>query len=199
MTSNYTASMNTLRESVQNRFHEGFLQSEQISPTQGLCQIYRRILVGTDFSVISKLAIEQALKLATQNNAELLIAHCFTVPNCVQFAPHAAYASWEEQCRVEAKRKIGPIIEKARKEELKVHMLILSGLPDEAIMQAAKRLDVDLIVIGTHGRRIVPRLFLGSVAAAVVLRAPCAVLTVRSPRHERPSTSNKVSMGQRLE
>lgn len=155
-------------------------ETEQTMPVYHKGQIYRRILVATDFSDTSRIAIEQGLKLAKQSNAELLVAHCFTVPNCVTFAPHVAYASWEEHCRAEAEKNIGPVIERAGKENLKARMLILSGLPDDAILQAAKRLDVDLIVIGTHERRTVPRLFLDSTAAAVVLRASCAVLTVRS-------------------
>lgn len=78
-------------------------------------------------------------------------------------------------------------------------MLILSGFPDNAILQAAKRLEVDLIVIGTHGRRTVPRFFLGSIAAAVVLRAPCAVLTVRPFKREKLPRPRKTDPGHRAE
>jgi nucleotide-binding universal stress UspA family protein len=52
-------------------------------------------------------------------------------------------------------------------------------------LEAAKRLDVDLIVLGTHERRGASRFFSGSVAAQVVARARCPVLTVRSSYRER--------------
>jgi nucleotide-binding universal stress UspA family protein len=136
--------------------------------------------VGTDFSPASTPAFEQGLKLARQNRAELLIAHSYTPPGCISFMRPEAYGEWEKQCRTEAEKQIGALIQEARKEKVKAHMLMLSGLADDAIVEAAKQLGVDLIVIGTHGRRGVSRFFLGSVAARVVARAPCAVLTVRS-------------------
>jgi len=153
--------------------------NEQIIPPQRSGQIYRRILVGTDFSPASTPALEQALKLARQNGAELLIAHCYTMPGNISFMPSEAYGEWEHRCRTEGEKSIGALIQKARKEGVKAHALVLTGLADDSIVEAARRLDVDLIVIGTHGRRGVSKILLGSVAARVVPLAPCAVLTVR--------------------
>jgi nucleotide-binding universal stress UspA family protein len=80
----------------------------------------------------------------------------------------------------DGEKNIGLLIQKAQKEGVKAHKLLLQGLADDAIIEAAHRLRVDLIVVGTHGRRGVSRFFMGSVAAHVVSRAPCAVLTARS-------------------
>jgi len=150
------------------------------APAQCPGQIYRRILAATDFTAASTPALKQALKLAKQNHAELLIAHSSTEPASLSFMSADSYDAWEKQCRTDAEKNIGALIQKARKEGVKAHMLELSGLADDAIMEAAERLGVDLIVLGTHGRRGVARFLLGSVASQVVARARCPVLTVRS-------------------
>ena len=144
-------------------------------------QIYKCILFGTDFSAASGPAFDQALKLARQNGAELLIAHAFVPPDSLSYMPPECYHQWATQFRAETEGRISALIQSARKNKVKAHMLILSGPADNAILKAAKQLGVDLIVIGTHGHRGVSRFFLGSIANQLVTRAPCAVLTVRPP------------------
>ncbi len=166
------------------------LESEpKIQPVvQAQCpgQTYRRILAATDFTAVSTPALKQALKLAKQNHAELLIAHSSAIPGSLCFiATPDPYDEWEKQCRTEAEKNIGALIMEARKQGVKAHMLELSGLADDAIVEAAERLGVDLIVLGTHGRRGVSRFISGSVAALVVARARCPVLTVRSSARKR--------------
>jgi nucleotide-binding universal stress UspA family protein len=58
-------------------------------------------------------------------------------------------------------------------------VLIKAGDPRDMINRTAQELGVDLIIMGTHGRRGITRALLGSVAETVVRSAPCAVLTVR--------------------
>jgi nucleotide-binding universal stress UspA family protein len=58
--------------------------------------------------------------------------------------------------------------------------LVLEGIPHDRIVRAARSTRADLIVLGTHGRTGLGRVFLGSVAARVVTLAPCPVLTVRA-------------------
>jgi nucleotide-binding universal stress UspA family protein len=57
--------------------------------------------------------------------------------------------------------------------------VVVAGDARDAILETAEALNADLIVMGTHGRRGIPRLVLGSTADHVVRRAPCPVLTVR--------------------
>lgn len=59
---------------------------------------------------------------------------------------------------------------------------VLSGMPAEVIVDEAKRLRADMIVVGSHGRTGFTRFFLGSVSGAVVSHAPCNVMIVRVPR-----------------
>jgi nucleotide-binding universal stress UspA family protein len=67
---------------------------------------------------------------------------------------------------------------------------LTSAAPALAIVEYASANGIDLIVVGTHGRRAVAHLLMGSVAERVVRTAPCPVLTVRHPEHEfiRPDT-----------
>jgi nucleotide-binding universal stress UspA family protein len=172
--------MNTLCDTAPNRLQENDLETEQNFPPERQGQIYKRILVGTDFSAASNSAFEQGLKLAKQNGAELLIAHACTTPNTLCFMPPESYGEWELHCRAEAEKNIGSLMQEAQKTGVKAHKLLLQGLADDAIIEAAQRLGVDLIVVGTHGHRGVSGFFMGSVAAHVVSRAPCAVLTARA-------------------
>ena len=170
---------------ILKEIRENDLKTEPVIPAQCPGQIYRRILVATDFTAASTPALEQGLKLAKQNHAELLIVHSSVTPASLSFMNADSYDEWEKQCRTDAAKNMGALIQAARKEGVKAHVLELPGLADDAIVEAAERLDVDLIVLGTHGRRGVSRFFLGSVAAQVVARARCPVLTVRSSRRER--------------
>jgi nucleotide-binding universal stress UspA family protein len=63
-------------------------------------------------------------------------------------------------------------------------LVTLRGSPFVEIVRYAKQHDIDLIVMGTHGRGPIAHMFMGSVAERVVRKATCPVLTVRSPEHE---------------
>jgi nucleotide-binding universal stress UspA family protein len=68
--------------------------------------------------------------------------------------------------------------------ELKPELVLRPGTVHVEIVRYAKERDIDLIVMGTHGRGLVAHAVLGSVAERVVRYAPCPVLTVRNPQHE---------------
>ena len=80
----------------------------------------------------------------------------------------------------DAQRRLGRLVAQARKNGVRAKGLLLAGIPHDRIVRAARSTRADLIVLGTHGRTGLGRLFLGSVAARVVTLAPCPVLTVRA-------------------
>jgi universal stress protein A len=145
-------------------------------------KMFERILVATDLSPASTPALEQSVKMAKQDGALLFIAHAYQEPGLVELshAPAKVFQEWDKKLREGVERKLRPLVEYARKEGVEAEGLILTGFADETIVKAAKEKDVDLIVMGTHGRRGAARLFLGSVAARVISTAPCPVMTVRS-------------------
>ena len=145
-------------------------------------KIFQRILVATDFSPASTPALKQAVKMAKQDGALLLIVHAYQEPGLMELshAPAEVYREWDQKLRDGVERKLRPLVEYARKEGVEAQSLLLTGFADEAIVEAARQQNADLIVMGTHGRRGAARLFLGSVAARVISTAPCPVMTVRS-------------------
>ena len=81
--------------------------------------------------------------------------------------------------RQHGQEQLERLLVKARRAGARARGLLMEGTPAEQIVLAAKSERADLIVMGTHGRTGLARLFLGSVAERVVSAAPCPVLTVR--------------------
>lgn len=121
----------------------------------------RQILFPTDFSDAARLAGTTAVDLAHQFGARLHVLH--VVPPVTDPTPAPANL---RAVAAELDRGLSPVT------------VITSGLPARQIVAYARKNAIDLIVIGTHGRTGVTRALLGSVAEAVVRRAPCRVLTV---------------------
>jgi universal stress protein A len=90
--------------------------------------------------------------------------------------------SWvelEARARHAAERRLALAVDGARRSGLRASAKLIEGPPAEAIVRAARRGSADLVVIGTHGRSGLGRLFMGSVASRVLQLARCPVLTVR--------------------
>lgn len=88
-----------------------------------------------------------------------------------------------------ADRRIQKAVSASRADQIVRDRIIFPGDPVEVILDQAKSVKADLIVMGTHGRRGMSRLMLGSVAESVVRRAGCPVLTVKAGVRERPEAS----------
>jgi universal stress protein A len=141
-----------------------------------------RILVATDLSKASVPAFREAVGMAKDNGAELLIAHVYRPPNLIEAESVApgVYQEWDENLRTDVEERLQPWVEDARRQSINVRSLVLPGVPYEAIARAVQENQVDLVVMGTHGRKGASRFFLGSVAARVISTAPCPVMTVRA-------------------
>ncbi|MBI2162005.1 MAG: universal stress protein [Candidatus Rokubacteria bacterium] len=135
----------------------------------------RQILFPTDFSDASRLAGTTAFDLARQFGARLHVLH--VVPPVTDPTPAPAHLRAVAE---ELDRGLSPVT------------AITSGLPARQIVAYARKNAIDLIVIGTHGRTGVTRALLGSVAEAVVRRAPCRVLTVPPELHAAPPAAREM-------
>jgi nucleotide-binding universal stress UspA family protein len=143
----------------------------------------KRILFATDFSKASAKAFEQAIEIAKDRGAELLIAHAYQPPAIVPTDAYLSAAMYEEldtKLRDVAFRQLERFVGEARERGVAAKPFLLAGPAFEAISEAAKELRAGLIVMGTHGRTGAARFFLGSVASRVTSTAPCPVLTVRA-------------------
>lgn len=129
----------------------------------GTVLAFSRILIGSDGSPCSRLAWNAALSLAKQAHS-LLVA--------VSVAP-------DEYALPAAKEIVQNLQLKANQRNLLVEARVLSGEPDEAMVQEALKYKVELIVLGSHGRTGLKKLLLGSVAERVIGHAPCPVFIVK--------------------
>jgi nucleotide-binding universal stress UspA family protein len=143
----------------------------------------RRILYATDYSKASGRAREKAVELAKDYDAELWVVHVI-VPTTAYFSEQEfggaeLYTKLEESAKQEAEGSMKKLMATLEKAKVKARSLLLRGSPHEQIVKAAKSKKADLIVIGTHGRTGLSKLFMGSVAGRVISTATCPVLTVR--------------------
>lgn len=142
----------------------------------------RRVLHPSDFSRASAAAFTRAVALAKASRAELVLAHVMSLPVPMAgdgYIPPRVWEEMEASSRAYAQKQIDALVAKARKAGVRVKTLLLTGVPHERIVKAARSQRADLVVMGTHGRTGLKRFFLGSVAERVVASAACPVMTVR--------------------
>jgi nucleotide-binding universal stress UspA family protein len=143
----------------------------------------RRILHATDYSKASERALQEAVDFAKQNNAELVVVHVIqpVVPYVAGEDIGAAelYVKLEESTKQDAQASMNKLTQRLERLGVKVKSLLLKGAPADQIVKAAKNRKADMIVIGTHGRTGLSKLFMGSVASRVISMAQQPVLTVR--------------------
>jgi len=138
-----------------------------------------KVLVATDFSNDSQLAVQQARAHAQLTGASILIVHVVQGPATVQgegMLHDGAYAD-ESAPALRRLLDIADVITDAPTE-----VRVLRGEPSDAILRAAEDANVSMIVMGTQGRTGVARVLMGSVAEQVVRNASCPVLIVKRPK-----------------
>jgi universal stress protein A len=145
----------------------------------------KNILVATDFSEVADAALEYGRSFARQFGASLYLLHVVDEIAATNVGVEGYVANLsdvqrdiEEVARRQLARRIDPASAQALTE------VLIAGAPAQGIVDYARSVPIDLIVMGTHGRSGVSRLFIGSVAERVVRLAPCPVLTVHCPQRE---------------
>jgi len=134
---------------------------------------FDKILCPVDFDGNSLLALKIATELAQERKAILHLLHVVEMPPGPEVA--LPIGKMEAAARTKLELLAAERVDGKAHYEIKVMM----GDPGVEVLQAAKRLGADLIVMATHGRKGLRRLVLGSVAERVIREAPCPVLTVR--------------------
>ncbi len=142
-----------------------------------------QILVPTDFSETAEHGVVYAFQLAQALSAKVHLVHVYFVPVPPESAGLAT--SMFSDAEEAAEELLQAATAKYRDLPTFASNRVTTGDPVLAIIDAAKEVAADLIVIGTHGRRGVQRMLLGSVAESVLRSAPCPVLTVRLPESHK--------------
>lgn len=145
----------------------------------------RTILVPVDFSACSRKALQYAIPLAREFGAAIALIHVVHV----NYAAGPEFGAMdfplvEADLRKNAEGELAKLAAAEIQGQVAFVCLVRSGLEVIEIVDAAKKLESDLIVISTHGRTGLKHVFMGSVAENVVRLAPCPVLVVREQEHE---------------
>ena len=145
-----------------------------------------RILAAVDFSEHSDVVFQYASEFSRMFRAEVILCHVVEPADMISQLPPGGEGYFppnlpqlqEQQARKAFEQQVPKYAFAGTRVEIPV------GSPFVEIVQLAREENVDLIVIGTHGRGAIAHALLGSVAERVVRKAPCPVLTVRRGQHE---------------
>jgi len=145
----------------------------------------KSILFPTDFSEGSAQALQYAVDMSKRYGAKLYVIHViYDIAKATGwYVPHVSMDEMYKDIQEGAKKEL----ERFGVEELarvkNVERRVITGVPHEEIINFVSANKIDLVIMGTHGRKGIDKILFGSTAAQVVRHAPCPVLTVRLPVH----------------
>jgi len=147
----------------------------------------RNIMFVTDFSEGSANAMPYAADMAKMYGSKLYIVHVVydVAKTAGWYIPHVSMDELYMELEKGAKKELDKAFVDQMRGLTNVERVVLKGIPYEEITRFAAEQKVDMIVLGTHGRRGIDRLLFGSTAEQVVRNAPCPVLSVRLPDHQK--------------
>ncbi|MDG4475268.1 universal stress protein [Thiovibrio frasassiensis] len=140
--------------------------------------MYKKIMVGYDGTKFSDCALKEAIGLAKESGAKLLLVSAPEINLELQAMAPEANEMMEKKARTDLDLAAAKVKKAGVPCETKI---ILTSSAQAALVETAKKSKVDLIVLGTHGRTGLVRLLMGSTTARVIGHAHCNVLVVRCP------------------
>jgi len=135
-----------------------------------------RVLLATDLSETSARAADEAIRLAADTDAQLVVLSVID-PGRLRL-PGGTFLRRVDQERARIDTAVQALVRRARAAGARATFLVWEGDPAEAIVAASESENIDLIVLGSHGRGLLGRLVLGSISAQVSEHARCRVLVV---------------------
>jgi universal stress protein A len=140
------------------------------------------VLVPLDFSTYAEQALDYAIALAQKLQARVTLLHVIQPPAVVKVEggiwPSSTFL---QDLEAAVTRDMEGYLARVTAAGLAGEIAVVHGVPFQEILDTAKARQVDLIIMGTHGRTGLSHVLLGSVAEKVVRLAPCPVLVARQP------------------
>ncbi len=143
---------------------------------------YKRILLTTDFSDYSKVAIPHAVQLAQLFGAELVVLHVLQpllTPVDFAWGPMALSEDWEDQRTRHSQKYLEEWVASELPSDLRVRSILAHGTPIREILHTVSDQNIDMVVMATHGQTGITHALFGSTTEKVVRRSEVPVLTVR--------------------
>jgi len=146
----------------------------------------KKILVPTDFSEFSRLALQYALSFCKEYKAEMILLHVIEDP----FYPSTGASfgfdmdDFFRKMEKEAEQRLSEMVPPELEKEMTVQRLVTRGTPFLEIIRVSREQSIDMIVLATHGRTGLAHVLMGSVTEKTVRKAPCPVLVVRQAQHK---------------
>jgi len=146
---------------------------------------FDRVLVPVDFSPLSETVLRFGVELTRKGGVTVVLHVLEPLPMHFESA-FGSFVNTEGLLRIRENAEHLLAQSTAKYPDREFITELKEGKPSAQVLDAARRHSAEMIVMGTHGRGGLEELFLGSVAARVVRRARCPVLTVREPRGRDP-------------
>jgi nucleotide-binding universal stress UspA family protein len=166
--------------------------------------MWKKLLVPHDFSPCAEHALSTAVELAKVHGSELVLVHVSELPANLPLDTLVTPASGVGPVRVDeyttggARQRLDAITEPLRRAGLAVSTLAVTGDVAERLLALATEVGADALVVGTHGRKGLSHLLLGSVAEKVIRGAPMPVVCVRTPAREATPTREEADVEDEL-
>jgi nucleotide-binding universal stress UspA family protein len=144
----------------------------------------KKILCPIDHSDCSKEALKYAVSFAMKDEAKLYLLHIIDIRTFNEGLEAMSMQIPDEETLELLRIKLLDCIPEEMRDDMNVEAVVVQGVPFAEIISTAREKDIDMIVIGSHGRTGLKHMMLGSVSEKVVRKAPCPVLTVRQTDHE---------------
>jgi nucleotide-binding universal stress UspA family protein len=167
--------------SSQQRFY-GWIKEETLH-TKGGFHMFEKILFPTDFSDVSKKALNFIKQLKHAGTREVVVLHVIdelAIEHAAQI-PEAGFnvEALAKQRKEEAEQEMRVIEEELKKDGLNVKTLIKQGIPFRDILKTEEEQDISVVVLGSHGKSCIAEMLLGSVSENVIRKSAKPVFVVR--------------------
>ena len=145
------------------------------------------IIVPTDFSDYSDLALKRALDLAEACDAKIYLTHVvpdspdiFALDRFDKEGQKKIMKDLEKQCKDSFEEQMS---KSPQAQQVEIETKVLRGIPSKEILGLQKKMNVDMVVIANHGQSAFEEFLFGNTASKIIRYSKCSVLVVRKPKY----------------